>query len=349
MANILEVKNLSYSFHTYGGTVQSVRDVSFEVGQGEIVGIVGESGCGKSVTAQCILKLNPEPPGFFTGGKILYRGEDLVPKKDREMRRYRGSEIGFVFQDPMTSLNPTMRIGRQIEEVFLGQRGVGRAEIHRKCLDILRQVGISDAERRLRQYPNELSGGMKQRVMIAMALIGNPGIIIADEPTTSLDVTIEAQILSLLKSLRDKNNTSIIIITHDLGVIAKMCDRVLVMYGGKILEHGTTDDIFYHTRHPYTKGLLQSIARLDTDKGDMLIPIEGTPPDLFSPPVGCPFSARCDYCMDICNEQMPVEQKLDARHSASECHFANCWLQHESAPQVDLTYHYKGGSENGEE
>lgn len=342
MANILELKNLSYSFNTYGGVVKAVRDVSFGVGEGEIVGIVGESGCGKSVTAQSILKLNPQPPGFFAGGQILYKGEDLVTKSEKALRRYRGSEIGFVFQDPMTSLNPTMRIGKQLEEVFLGNKNTNRAEIHERCLEILKQVGISDAERRLKQYPNELSGGMKQRIMIAIALIGKPSIIIADEPTTSLDVTIEAQILNVLKSLRDKLNTSIIIITHDLGVIAKMCDRVIVMYGGKIMERGTTEDIFYRTKHPYTKGLLQSIARLDTSKNEKLIPIEGTPPDLFSPPVGCPFGARCDFAMEICNEQMPCVYNISDSHSTC------CWLEHENAPDVDLTYHYKGGTENAE-
>ena len=232
--NILEIKNLTFSFHTYGGVVKSVRDVSFNVREGEILGIVGESGCGKSVTSQCILKLNPEPPGFFEGGSIKYKGEEIITKTDREMRKIRGVEIGFIFQDPMTSLNPTMTVGKQIEEVFVGRKGMTRAEVRERALEILRLVGINEPERRYKQYPHELSGGMKQRVMIAIALVGKPSIIIADEPTTSLDVTIEAQILDLLKELRDKMNTSIILITHDLGVIAKMCDRVLVMYGGKV-------------------------------------------------------------------------------------------------------------------
>ncbi len=290
--NILEIKNLKFSFHTYGGVVQSVRDVSFNVREGEILGIVGESGCGKSVTSQCILRLNPEPPGFFEGGSIKYKGEEITEKSDREMRKIRGVEIGFIFQDPMTSLNPTMTVGKQIEEIFVGRGGISKKEVKERALEILKLVGINEPERRYKQYPHELSGGMKQRVMIAIALVGKPSIIIADEPTTSLDVTIEAQILDLLKELREKMNTSIILITHDLGVIAKMCDRVLVMYGGKIAEKGTVDEIFYETAHPYTAGLIKSIATLDTSKDQKLVPIDGTPPDLFAPPKGCPFAAR---------------------------------------------------------
>ncbi len=329
--NILELKNVVYSFHTYGGVVQAVRDVSFEVRKGEILGIVGESGCGKSVTAQCILRLNPEPPGFF--GKdcqILFKGEDILKMSNKEIRKVRGGEIGFVFQDPMTSLNPTMKVGAQIEEVFIGRAGVDKKEVKGKALDIMRLVGISDVEKRYKQYPHELSGGMKQRVMIAIALVSRPSLIICDEPTTSLDVTIEAQILDLLLELREKLGTSIIMITHDLGVIARLCDRVIVMYGGKVVERGTADELFYHTAHPYTKGLMQSIARLDTAKGEKLKPIEGTPPDLFSPPVGCPFAARCDYCMDVCNELPPDEYRLSDEHRTC------CWLQHEYAPDTDL-------------
>lgn len=330
MENILEVKNLTFSFHTYGGVVQSVRDVSFEVRPGEILGIVGESGCGKSVTSSCIMRLNPEPPGFFGGGEILYKGQDVLKMNKKELRQMRGTEISFIFQDPMTSLNPTMRIGKQIEEVFVGRKDMSAAEKKQKALDILKMVGISDGERRYKQYPHELSGGMKQRVMIAIALVGSPSIVIADEPTTSLDVTIEAQILDLLKNLQKTLGTSIILITHDLGVIAKLCDRVLVMYGGKIVERGTAEEIFYETSHPYTKGLMQSIARLDTAKGEKLKPIEGTPPDLFSPPVGCPFAARCEYCMDICNETPPETYYLSNEHRTC------CWLQHEFAPDTDM-------------
>ncbi len=328
--NILEIKNLKFSFRTYGGVVQSVRDVSFNVREGEILGIVGESGCGKSVTSQCILKLNPEPPGFFEGGSIKYKGEEIITKSDKEMRKIRGMEIGFIFQDPMTSLNPTMTIGKQIEEVFVGRAGTSKKEIKERALEILKLVGINEPERRYKQYPHELSGGMKQRVMIAIALVGKPSIIIADEPTTSLDVTIEAQILDLLKELRDKLNTSIILITHDLGVIAKMCDRVLVMYGGKVAEKGTVDEIFYETAHPYTAGLIKSIATLDTSKEQKLIPIDGTPPDLFAPPKGCPFAARCEYAMQICYDSQPENYQLSKEHMCA------CWLQHEYAPKVDL-------------
>jgi len=337
--NILEVKNLSFSFRTYGGTVKAVRDVSFRLRRGEILGIVGESGCGKSVATQCIVKLNPEPPGFFEGGSILYNGEDLLKKSDKQLRKIRGRRIGYIFQDPMTSLNPTMRIGKQVEEIFLGDRTVSAAQARQKALDMFERLGISDPERRLNQYPHELSGGMKQRVMIAIALIGGPDIIIADEPTTSLDVTIEAQILQLLRQMSRETNTSVIIITHDLGVIARLCDRVLVMYGGKILERGTVEDIFYHTAHPYISGLLHSVARLEMDKNQELRPIEGTPPDLFCPPRGCPFAARCEYAMEVCTETPPPVTQLTGEHSTC------CWLQDARAPKVDLIY--RGGSTNG--
>ncbi|MCD8124169.1 MAG: ABC transporter ATP-binding protein [Lachnospiraceae bacterium] len=324
---ILELKNVVYSFHTYGGEVKAVRDVSFEVRRGEILGIVGESGCGKSVTAQCILRLNPEPPGFFGGGEILFDGKDILKMSNKEMRKLRGGDIGFVFQDPMTSLNPTMRVGNQIEEVFLG-RGVDKKVVKERSLEIMKSVGINDAEKRYRQYPHELSGGMKQRVMIAIALVSKPSLIICDEPTTSLDVTIEAQILDLLLELRAKMGTSIIIITHDLGVIARLCDRVVVMYGGKVVEKGLVDDIFYDTAHPYTRGLMSSIARLDTKKDEKLSPIEGTPPDLFAPPVGCPFAARCEFAMDVCKEYTPETYQVGEEHETS------CWLQHAYAPET---------------
>ena len=328
--NILEMKNVVYSFHTYGGEVKAVRDVSFAVRKGEILGIVGESGCGKSVTAQCIMRLNPEPPGFFEGGEILFDGKNVLKMSNKELRKLRGQDIGFVFQDPMTSLNPTMRVGAQIEEVFLGRTDVTKKEVKEKALEIMRLVGISDVEKRYKQYPHELSGGMKQRVMIAIALVSRPGLVICDEPTTSLDVTIEAQILDLLLELRDKLGMSIIMITHDLGVIARMCDRVIVMYGGKIVEKGTVQEIFYDTAHPYTKGLIGSIAKLDTKKGERLQSIEGTPPDLFFPPKGCPFAARCEYAMDVCKDEPPYQYKL------TDEHFTNCWLQNEYAPDTDM-------------
>lgn len=330
MDKILEVKDLKFSFKTYGGIVKSVRGVSFDVDEGEIIGIVGESGCGKSVTAQCIVKLNPEPPGFFEGGSIKYKEKEIITMSDNEMRNIRGIEIGFIFQDPMTSLNPTMKVGKQIEELFVQRKLYNKNELKEKAINILKLVGISDAERRYNQYPHELSGGMKQRIMIAIALVGNPSVIIADEPTTSLDVTIEAQILDLLKDLQKKLKTSVILITHDLGVIAKMCNRVFVMYGGKIVEKGLVDEIFYNTKHPYTSGLLCSIASLETSKKEELQPIEGTPPDLFSPPVGCPFAARCEYAMEICYKAMPPEYSISNEHTTL------CWLEHEFANHVVL-------------
>lgn len=332
---ILEVRDLEFSFRTYGGVVKSVRNVSFDIYAGETVGIVGESGCGKSVTAQSILKLNPEPPGFFgENSSIKFKGGEIVTKSEKEMRAIRGKDIGFIFQDPMTSLNPTMRIGQQIGEVLegrtAGREALSRGQIRERVLEILKMVGITDVEKRYRQFPYELSGGMKQRVMIAIALVGNPSLIIADEPTTSLDVTIEAQILELLQSLQEKFHTAIIFITHDLGVIAKLCDRVMVMYGGKIVEKGSVEDIYYQTKHPYTVGLMNSIARLDLDKSVDLKPIEGTPPDLFSPPVGCPFAVRCEHAMNICYRNLPEYFEV------SDGHQCMCWLQDERAPGVKL-------------
>lgn len=336
---ILELKNVSFSFHTYGGVVKAVRDVSFSVRPGEILGIVGESGCGKSVTAQCILKLNPPKAGFFEGGSILYKGEDIVPKTNQEMRQIRGDEIGFVFQDPMTSLNPTMKVGKQIGEIIKKRKNITKQELRHQVIDVLEKVGITDPQRRLNQYPHELSGGMKQRVMIAMALIGNPKVIIADEPTTSLDVTIESQILKLFQKLSREFHISVILITHDLGVIAKLCDRVLVMYGGKILERASAEELFYKTAHPYTRGLLDSIATLETDKNAELRPIDGTPPDLFSPPIGCPFAARCEFGMNVCHKKMPDEVELSQEHKAC------CWLQDKRAPRVEELFQKEWSNE----
>ena len=337
MENILELNHVSFSFRTYGGVIKAVRDVSFELHPGEILGIVGESGCGKSVTAQSILRLNPESTGFFESGSILYQGQDIVRMQKRELRKIRGGEIGFIFQDPMTSLNPTMKIGKQIAEAIKKRRSLPKREIVQRVASILKRVGISDPERRMRQYPHELSGGMKQRIMIAMALIGNPKVIIADEPTTSLDVTIAAQILKLMKKLSREMQVSVILITHDLGVIAKTCDRVIVMYGGKILERGTVREIFYQPAHPYTRGLLNSIATLNTKKDTKLQPIEGTPPDLFHPPVGCPFAARCKYGMHICHREMPTHCAL------SDEHHVFCWLQDERAPKVPDVFQQNRG------
>lgn len=333
---LLDVRNLAYAFRTYGGEVEAVRDVSFHVMPGEVVGIVGESGCGKSVTAQCVVRLNPEPPGFFRSGSILYKGVELRQKTKEEMKRIRGVEIGFIFQDPMTYLNPTMKIGAQVEEVF-AERKLPRGEAKIRALEMLRRVGISDVDRRYGQYPHELSGGMKQRVIIAMSLVGKPSLVIADEPTTSLDVTIEAQILDLLKGLRADFGMSVILITHDLGVIAKMCDRVYVMYGGKIVEEAPVDRLFYETAHPYTAGLMNSVARLGTESGTELKSIEGTPPDLFSPPVGCPFAPRCAHAMRICYERLPPVYDLGDEHRTS------CWQRHPDAPGRDARRMPQGG------
>ena len=316
MENLLEVKNLQFSFRTYGGVVKAVRDVSFEVRPGEILGIVGESGCGKSVTSQCLMRLNPEPPGFFEGGEILYKGKDVLKMNKKELRQFRGKEISYIFQDPMTSLNPTMRIGKQIEEVFVGRKGMSAAEKKAKALEILKMVGISDGERRYKQYPHELSGGMKQRVMIAIALVGSPSIVIADEPTTSLDVTIEAQILDVLKNLQKTLGTSIILITHDLGVINEMADDVAVMYCGQVVEKAPVRSIFGDNSylHPYTEGLLYSIPRLDTPTGIRLEAIPGAVPHPLDLPKGCKFAPRCKYATDKCREMEPELNEVEPGH-----------------------------------
>ena len=316
--NILEIKNLTFSFHTYGGVVKSVRDVSFNVREGEILGIVGESGCGKSVTSQCILKLNPEPPGFFEGGSIKYKGEEIITKTDREMRKIRGVEIGFIFQDPMTSLNPTMTVGKQIEEVFVGRKEMTRAEVRERALEILRLVGINEPERRYKQYPHELSGGMKQRVMIAIALVGKPSIIIADEPTTALDVTIQAQVLEMMQDLKQKFNTSMLLITHDLGVVAQNCDMVAVIYAGQIVEYGSVLDVFKHMHHPYTVGLFDSIPQIDSAV-TRLKPIPGLMPDPTDLPEGCNFSTRCPYADEKCKANEPELEEVRPGH------FARCF------------------------
>ena len=319
MENLLEVKNLTFSFHTYGGVVKAVRDVSFEVRPGEILGIVGESGCGKSVTSSCIMRLNPEPPGFFEGGEILYKGDDVLKMDKKALRNMRGTEIGFIFQDPMTSLNPTMRIGKQIEEVFVGKKNMSAAEKKQKALDILKMVGISDGERRYKQYPHELSGGMKQRVMIAIALVGSPSIVIADEPTTALDVTIQAQILKLMKQLVRERNASLILITHDLAVVSEMVDRIVVMYCGKIVEQGPVEEIIHNPGHPYTEGLLASIPRLRKEQNRLDF-IPGMVPNMYDLPKGCLFAPRCKYCQEVCKNTMPAMEEIGKDHKAA-CYF----------------------------
>ncbi|QRG68672.1 ABC transporter ATP-binding protein [Brevibacillus choshinensis] len=319
MKPLLEVDQLRVSFRTYGGEVQAVRGVSFSVREGETLAIVGESGCGKSVTARALMGMIPRS-GQVKSGSIRYRGNELTRLTKQEWRQVRGSQIGMIFQDPMTSLNPTMKIGQQIAEGLIKHRKQAKAQAREEAQKLLEKVGISEAARRYEQYPHELSGGMRQRVGIAMALACHPQLIIADEPTTALDVTIQAQILRLMKELQEQLNTSIILITHDLGVVAELADHVAVMYAGVVVESGRVEEIFDNPRHPYTQGLLQSVPRLLAGKQERLIPIEGTPPDLFRPPAGCPFAARCQFAMEICLEHMPLAESFSERHEAS------CWL-----------------------
>ncbi|MHC0036694.1 ABC transporter ATP-binding protein [Pseudoneobacillus sp. C159] len=329
MEKILEVKNLSVSFQTYGGEVQAVRNVNFDLYKGETLAIVGESGSGKSVTTQTIMKLIPMPPGKIKNGQILFEGKDIVSMTDKEMESIRGKEISMIFQDPMTSLNPTMKIGRQIMEGLIKHQNMSTAAAKERAIEMLRLVGIPMPERRVNQYPHEFSGGMRQRAMIAIALAANPKLLIADEPTTALDVTIQAQILELMKDLQSKMDTSIIFITHDLGVVANVADRVAVMYGGQVVETGTVDEIFYDPRHPYTWGLLASMPSLDNDDKSELAAIPGTPPDLTNPPKGDPFAARNPYALAIDFEEEPPWFQV------SETHFAKTWLLHPDAPKVE--------------
>ena len=325
---LLDIRGLRVEYHTDEDVVYAVNGLDLTIGKGESLGLVGETGAGKTTTALSVLRLIADPPGKIMGGEIWFEGEDMLQAKPARLREIRGSKISVIFQDPMTSLNPVYSVGDQIAEVIHQHEKCSKEEGRRKAGDMLEMVGIPRA--RYDEYPHQFSGGMKQRVMIAIALVGSPSIVIADEPTTSLDVTIEAQILDVLKNLQKTLGTSIILITHDLGVIAKLCDRVLVMYGGKIVERGSVDEIFYDTAHPYTKGLMHSIAKLDTAKGHKLQPIEGTPPDLFAPPKGCPFAARCEYCMEICKDMPPQTYELSKEHETC------CWLQHEYAPDTDM-------------
>lgn len=329
MEKILEVKDLEVSFQTYGGSVKAVRGVSFDLHKGETLAIVGESGSGKSVTSQTIMKLIPMPPGKITGGQILFNGDDIVPKTEKQMEKIRGKEISMIFQDPMTSLNPTMKIGTQIMEGLIKHQNMSKQAAKTRAVELLNLVGIPMPERRVNQYPHEFSGGMRQRAMIAIALAANPKLLIADEPTTALDVTIQAQILDLMKDLQSKMDTSIIFITHDLGVVANVADRVAVMYAGQIVEMGTVDEIFYDPRHPYTWGLLASMPSLDNDNKAELAAIPGTPPDLTNPPKGDAFAARNQYALAIDFEEEPPMYQI------SETHFAKTWLLHPDAPKVE--------------
>ncbi|WP_042349185.1 ABC transporter ATP-binding protein [Bacillus massiliigorillae] len=324
MTKILSVEDLHVRFKTYGGEVQAVRGVTFDLYKGETLAIVGESGCGKSVTSQSIMRLIPTPPGRIHQGKIFFNNKDLTRVSEKEMRAIRGVDISMIFQDPMTALNPTLTIGSQMIEGICHHKNISKQAAREKSLQMLKLVGIPNPEIRMKQYPHEFSGGMRQRIVIAMALVCEPHILIADEPTTALDVTIQAQILDLFKEIQSRTNVSIILITHDLGVVASVADRVVVMYGGKIVEEGTCRDIFYHPQHPYTKGLLYSVPRLDSI-GEELTPIPGTPPDLFSPPIGCAFAARCPHSMIVCEKIQPLKTTIN------EQHYVDCWLMDKRA------------------
>ena len=328
MKKVLEIKDLRVSFFSHFGEIKAVRGVNFDVHEGEALGIVGESGCGKSVTAHSIMGLIPSPPGKIVGGSIKLLGKELANLPQKEMQNIRGKDISMIFQDPMTSLNPTMKVGQQIVEGLVKHQGMQKDVARIKAVEMLKLVGIPTPERRAEQYPHEFSGGMRQRVMIALALACNPKLLIADEPTTALDVTVQAQILDLMKHLKDQIKTSIIFITHDLGVVAGICSRVAVMYAGQVIETGTVEEIFYKPQHPYTWGLLQSIPRLDEKEHVKLSSIDGQPPDLFAPPKGCSFAPRCEFAMQVCQTEAPEITNL------SETHKCSCWLLHPEAPKV---------------
>lgn len=322
MNKVLQVNDLHVSFDTYAGEVKAVRGVSFELEEGEVLAIVGESGCGKSVTAQTIMKLNPMPPARIVNGEIHLGDKDIVNAREKEMRAIRGKDVSMIFQDPMTCLNPTMQVGKQLTEAIQNHQRLSNEEAITEAIRLLTLVNIPNPEQRIKQYPHQFSGGMRQRVMIAMALSCNPKLLIADEPTTALDVTIQAQIMDLLQEIKEKTNTAIILITHDLGVVASMADRVAVMYAGKVVETGTAKDIFYNPSHPYTRALLKSLPTTEMDRSVRLVSIPGTPPDLLNPPIGCGFANRCDNCMKICHEELPPQFEVNENHTSS------CWLLH---------------------
>jgi oligopeptide transport system ATP-binding protein len=320
MAKLLEVKNLSTHFFTPDGVVKAVNGISYDLNEGETLGIVGESGSGKSVSALSLMRLIPWPPGKIVTGEILYRGDNLLNFSQDEMRHIRGKEIAMIFQDPMTSLNPVITISKQIGETLQLHLGMTQKQARTRTIELLKLVGIPSAEQRLDSYPHQFSGGMRQRVMIAMALSCNPKLLIADEPTTALDVTIQAQILELIRRLKSEFNTAVIFITHDLGVVAGLCDRVIVMYGGRIMEEAPTVQIFGEPRHPYTLGLLKSVPRLDEERKERLEPIPGMPPDMVNPIPGCPFYPRCTYREPRNKDQMPPLEEVSPGHKVA------CWV-----------------------
>jgi len=332
--NILTVNDLRVEFDTYGGIVKAVRGVEFSVRRGKTLAIVGESGCGKSVTVQALMGLIPMPPGRVTSGSVKLNGKEILGIPTKQANQVRGRQIGMIFQDPMSSLNPTMTIGKQIAETLRIHEGLSYKDGRKRAIELLEQVQIPEAEKRIDSYPFQYSGGMRQRVMIAMSIACNPSVLIADEPTTALDVTIQAQILSLLKELQRKRDMSIILITHDLGVVARMADEVAVMYAGQIVERGTSEQVFYHSAHPYTVGLKSAMPEKSATlaagktmggKRDRLVPIDGAPPDLFHPPKGCAYFDRCPYAMKLCEGENPALWEMEADH------LARCWLHHEKA------------------
>ena len=327
MEKLLEVKNLCVNFGTYGGEVKAVRGVTFDLHKGETLAIVGESGSGKSVACKTIMRILSSN-GYIKDGQILFDGKDLTKISEKDMEKVRGKDIAMIFQDPMTSLNPTMTIGKQIMEPIIKHQGFSKEDARKRAIELIELVGISDAEKRFKQYPHQFSGGLRQRIVIAISLACNPKVLIADEPTTALDVTIQAQILELIKDLQEKTGVAVIFITHDLGVVANMADRVAVMYAGKIIEYGTSDDIFYDPKHPYTWGLLGSMPTLDIGDND-LYNIPGTPPDLMDPPKGDAFALRSAYAMKIDHLAEPPMFKV------SDTHYAATWLLHPLAPKIE--------------
>jgi oligopeptide/dipeptide ABC transporter ATP-binding protein len=331
VSNLLEIEDLRTQFFTSAGTVRAVDGISYNVKEGETVAIVGESGCGKSVSALSILRLIPNPPGKVVGGEIRFQDKDLLKLSDQEIRDVRGKDIAMVFQEPMTSLNPVLTIGLQLTETLQHHLGMSDEECNARAIELLGMVGISEPERRLEQYPHHLSGGMRQRVMIAIALACEPKLIIADEPTTALDVTIQAQILELMKELTRRLGVALIVITHNLGVVARYADRVNVMYAGKIIEMGSATDIYHNPRHPYTLALLKSVPRLDQPRGAKLDPVEGQPPDLARLDDGCPFRPRCRFAVDRCAQENPT---LD---SVADGHFTACWEKENLAAVAEKT------------
>ena len=326
MSPLLEVKNLRTHFYTFEGVVKAVDGVSYDLEEGETLGLVGESGCGKSVSAMSLMRLIPDPPGKIVDGEILFEGQDVLQLSMDEMRHIRGAKMSMVFQEPMTSLNPVLNLEKQLGETLQLHKGMTKQEARQESVELLARVGIPDPERRVRQYPHQFSGGMRQRVMIAMALSCNPRVIIADEPTTALDVTIQAQILELMKGLTQEFGVAMIVITHNLGVVARYADRMNIMYAGKIIERGESAEIYSNPRHPYTVGLLKSVPRLDLPRRTRLDPIEGQPPDLIAVPKGCAFRARCKWAVDKCATDEP------GLETVAEGHYSACWRSEDLGP-----------------